>query len=110
MGRANGVPDNKMLAIGEYRGSAHYDERERLALEYTDHITVTGEDVAEDLFARLESYFSSEEIVELTFVVAYENFQSKMSRSLRVETQGLCPVQAPVQQEVTDRGRIGRKC
>lgn len=88
--------------------SAHYDERERVALEYTDRITVTGEDVDDDLFARLGSHFSSEEIVELTFVVAYENFQSKMSRPLRVEPQGLCPVRVPVQQEVIDRGRSGR--
>lgn len=101
MGRENGVPDDKLLAIGEYMNSAHYDERERLALAYTDRITLSGEDVDDDLFARLGSYFSSEEIVELTFVVAYENFQSKMSRPLRIAAQGLCPVHVPMQQEVS---------
>lgn len=108
MGRENGVPEDKLLAIAEYMNSAHYDERERLALEYADRITVTGEDIDDDLFARLGSCFSSEEIVELTFMVAYENFQSKMSRPLRVETQGLCSVQVPMQQEGTDRSRIRR--
>jgi alkylhydroperoxidase family enzyme len=83
------------LEVADYATSSHYDERERVALEYADRITITSEDVDDELFQRLESFYSSEEIVELTFTVAYENFLSKFSRPLRIESQGFCPVRVP---------------
>jgi alkylhydroperoxidase family enzyme len=89
-----------LLEIADYATSDHYDERERVALEYADRITVTFDDVDDILFERLEALYSPEEIVELTFTVAYENFLSKFSRPLRVESQEFCPVRVPMQTSV----------
>ncbi len=72
-----------------WEDSPHFDERERLALEYADAITFTNRDVDDDLFARLREHFSDDAIVELTAVIAWENASSKFNRALRVPSQGL---------------------
>jgi alkylhydroperoxidase family enzyme len=88
------VANEKLVDIGQYQVSEHYTERERLALRYADKITLSDEDVDDTLFAQLREHYSSEELVELTFTVAYENFLSKFHHALLVESQGFCPVAA----------------
>ena len=45
-------------------------------------------DVTETFFERLRDFFSEDEIVELTAMIAWENCSSKFNRALRVESQG----------------------
>lgn len=99
MGRNNGVSDEKLIDIHDYEASDHYDERETLALEYADKITISTEDVDDDLFVRLAERYSPEEIAELTFTITYENFLSKFHHALHIESQGFClvPVRVPSQ-------------
>jgi hypothetical protein len=52
-------------------------------------MTLTGRDVSDELFAALRRYFSDEEIIELTAVVAWENASAKFNRALRIPSQGL---------------------
>ena len=66
-----------------------YTDAERAALAYADAMTVTGRDVSDELFARLREFYSDDEIVELTEVVAWENASSKFNRALRIPSQGL---------------------
>ena len=84
-----GVSEEKILALDEYAGSAHYDEAEKVALEYADAVTLSGKDVSDALFARLREHYDDEAIVELTAVIAWENASSKFNRALRIEAQGL---------------------
>jgi alkylhydroperoxidase family enzyme len=92
VGRDNGVTEEKLLALEQYAQSEHYDQRERVALEYADKITITSEDVDDELFERLQRFYSAEEIVELTCTVAFENFLSKFHHALLIESQGFCPI------------------
>lgn len=92
MGRDNGVTDEKLLDLPKYKESGHYNERERVALEYADRITITSEDVDDELFARLSEDYSPEGIVELTCTVGFENFLSKFHHALLIESHGFCPV------------------
>jgi alkylhydroperoxidase family enzyme len=94
--RDHGASDQKLLDIGAYATSPHFDERERAALQYADHMTLSGEDVDDELFARVSASYSAEELVELTCTVAFENFLSKFHRALRVESQGFCRVVIPL--------------
>ena len=84
-----GVPDAKIEELANYGNSTLYNDAERVALEYADNMTITGRDVSDDLFARLQEFYSEEEIVELTAVIAWENASSKFNRALRVPSQGL---------------------
>lgn len=89
MGSALGVSEAKILALADYATSPHYDEAERVALEYADAITRTDRDVDDDLFARLRAHYDDDAIVELTMVIAWENSSSKFNRALRIPSQGL---------------------
>jgi alkylhydroperoxidase family enzyme len=84
-----GVSDEKILALAGYATSPLYDEKERVALEYADAITLSDRDVDDELFGRVRSYFDDDALVELTAVIAWENSSSKFNRALRVPSQGL---------------------
>ena len=89
MGSDLGVPDEKILALDDYATSPLYDEKERAALEYADRITITDQDVDDELFSRLRRFFDEDALVELTATIAWENSSSKFNRALRVPSQHL---------------------
>ena len=55
-------------------------------------MTITGEKVGDELWARLRRHFSEAQMVELTAAVALENFRSKFNVPLGVEAQGFCMI------------------
>ena len=80
----------KLAAAANWRDSQVFDSVERLALEYAETITITGEQVDDALFERLKRAFTEAQIVELTAAIAFENFRSKFNPALGVEGQGFC--------------------
>jgi len=84
-----GVAAEKILDIPNYKTSPLFNDRERVALEYADCITITELDVSEPFFAQVQQYFSDDEIVELTATISWENCSSKFNRALRVDSQQL---------------------
>jgi len=66
-----------------------FDERERVALEYADAVTLSQLDVDDVLFARVQALFDDDAIVELTELIAWENASSKFNRALRIGSQHL---------------------
>jgi len=89
VGSALGVSEEKLLAIPNYVSSPLFDDREKVALEYADGITITGREVPDELFERVRSHFSEDAIVELTELIAWENASAKFNRALRVPSQKL---------------------
>ena len=89
MGSEAGVSEQKILELDRYLESSLFDEREKLALEYADAITLSDRDVSDELFARLSARFDEMAIVELTAVIAWENASSKFNRALRIGSQHL---------------------
>ncbi len=85
-----GADDGKVREIPTWRESRRFSDAERVALEYAEAVTITGQRVSDDLFARLRSHFDEGQIVELTAAVALENFRSKFNVPLGVESQGFC--------------------
>jgi len=71
-------------------GGREPGELERVALEYAERMTLTGQKVDDALFARLQGHFSEPQIVELTAAIALENFRSKFNPALGVQAQGFC--------------------
>ena len=77
--------------LERFTDSDRYSERERLALDYAERITLSDRDVDDAFFARLEAEFPEpEQIVELTAIIAFENFRSKFNHALLVESNGVC--------------------
>ncbi len=84
-----GVGAEKILDIPNYKTSSLFDDREKIALEYAERMTITELEVSDEFFAQVQNYFSDDEIVELTATIAWENCSSKFNRALRVDSQRL---------------------
>ena len=85
-----GASEDKIRAIDQAATSPLFDEVERAAIAYAEAMTITGQRVSDDLFARLRKHFSEPQIVELTAGIALENFRSKFNVALGIEAQGFC--------------------
>jgi alkylhydroperoxidase family enzyme len=85
-----GASEDKIRDVASHATSPLYDEPERLALSYAEAMTITGQKVTDDLFARLRVHYSEAQVVELTAAVALENFRSKFNVALGIESQGFC--------------------
>jgi alkylhydroperoxidase family enzyme len=82
--------ERRLAELGGWRESAAFSDLERVALEYAERMTYTGQKVDEPLFARLKRHLSEPQVVELTAAIALENFRSKFNPALGVEAQGFC--------------------
>jgi alkylhydroperoxidase family enzyme len=84
--------ETKLAAVASWRDSTLFSEPERVALDYAERMTITGQKVDEALFERLKLHYSEAQIVELTAAIALENFRSKLNPALGVAAQGFCLV------------------
>jgi alkylhydroperoxidase family enzyme len=85
-----GASVEKVGSVERFGSSDLFSEKEKVALEYAEKMTITGEKVTEELFGRVRAHFSEAETVELTASVALENLRSKFNVALGVEGQGFC--------------------
>ncbi len=85
-----GAGEDKIRQVPTWRDSRLFSPLERDALEYAERMTITGETVSDELWARLRGHFSEAQLVELTAAVALENFRSKFNVPLGIEAQGFC--------------------
>ena len=87
-----GADEDKVREIPTWRESRRFSDAERVALEYAEVMTITGQRVTDELFRRLKVFYDEAQIVELTAAVALENFRSKFNVPLGVEAQGFCMI------------------
>jgi alkylhydroperoxidase family enzyme len=88
--REGDAGERKLAEVATWRDSALFSEPERLALDYAERMTITGEFVDDAFFTRLTRHYSEAQIVELTAAIAFENFRSKFNPPLGIEAQGFC--------------------
>jgi pimeloyl-ACP methyl ester carboxylesterase len=88
-GRNDPLPTRE-AAVAQWRESPLFSEAERVALDYAERMTITGQAVDDALFAQLKRHYNEAQIVELTAAVALENFRSKFNPALGIEAQGFC--------------------
>ena len=82
----------KVAQLANWRDSTLFSDSERVALDYAERMTITGQQVDDALFARLKQHYSETQIVELTAAIALENFRSKFNPTLGIEAQGFCMI------------------
>ena len=90
-----GAAVEKIQDVPRFRESPLFEERERVALEFAERMTITAEKVDDELFSRVRRHFSEAETVELAAAAALENFRSKFNTALGIEAQGFCVVRLP---------------
>jgi alkylhydroperoxidase family enzyme len=80
----------RLAEVAGWRDSRVFSEAERVALEYAERMTITGQSVDDAMFTQLKQHYSEAQIVELTAAVALESFRSKFNPALGIEAQGFC--------------------
>jgi alkylhydroperoxidase family enzyme len=78
-------------ALGEYRTSSLFSERERAALAYVEEAT-RDRRVSDATFEALRRQFSETEIVEITWLNAIHNYYNLLNIPLQIGSDGLCVV------------------
>ncbi len=87
------VPIEKYDALLQYETSEAFSERERAALAYVEE--ATREKAVDDAtFERLAAHFSEEEIAEITWLNAMENYYNLLNRPLNVGSDELCALRS----------------
>jgi AhpD family alkylhydroperoxidase len=79
--RARGETDDRIVGLSAWREAPWYGERERLALEWTEALTLvsTSHREVENVRARLKEHFSDREIAYLTLAVTTINTWNRFS-------------------------------
>lgn len=88
VGRKAGLTDEKLQAVSGGDLSI-FNDKERLVIEFADAIADTPANVSEDLYARLGSLFSAEQLLELGAQIAFENYRARLNRVFDVESDEL---------------------
>ncbi|MBS1884082.1 MAG: carboxymuconolactone decarboxylase family protein [Actinobacteria bacterium] len=81
----------KLDAVGEYRTSPLFDERQRAALDYATELT-EHKRVTAATFARLAEAYSEREICEIAWLVSSEHLYNLNNLGLGIGSDGLCEV------------------
>lgn len=98
--RRSGLSDEQLLALPRYRESEHFDELEKLVLDYAVGMSSTPVEVSDELFERLRARFDDAQLVELTNVIALENMRGRFNLALGFGSAGfsegmVCAVPEP---------------
>ena len=81
----------KFNALAEYQSSPLFSDRERTALAYAEEVT-RHKNVSEATFEELRKHFSDREIVEITWLNAFQNYTNLVNIPLGIEPDGLCAI------------------
>ncbi len=88
VGRDAGLTAEQLAALPNHAASDEFDELEKLALDYTDAMTRTPASVPVELFAKLKDALGDAALVELTSVIAWENYRARFNRAFDVAPAG----------------------
>lgn len=88
LGAKSGVTADQLADMPRYRDSSHFDEREKLVLDFAVALTRTPASVDDELFDALRRHFSERQLVELAAAVAIENYRARFNQAFGVAPQG----------------------
>lgn len=79
----------KFDALGQYRTSSLFNDKERAALDYVTELT-RDKKVEPETFSRLAQYYSERQICEMAWLVASEHFYNMTNIALNIHSDMLC--------------------
>jgi 4-carboxymuconolactone decarboxylase len=88
VGRKQGITEQQLLDLPDFETSSAFSELEKLVLHYAVAMTHTPVEVADELFADLQKHFNPQQLVELTSVIAWENYRARFDHALGIEAEG----------------------
>ena len=91
------MTEQQLIDLGRYRESDAFTEIEKLVLDYAIALTETPAVVSDELFGELRKHLTEAQMIELTAVVAFENYLARFNRGFDVQASGFsdgafCPI------------------
>ena len=84
--RAHGESEQRLYGLDAWEESPYYTDRERAALAYVESVTRVAEThVPDDVFDRVRSHFSEQEVVDLTWIAAAMSAWTRIAIAMRSE-------------------------
>ena len=83
-----GIGEPELRELPRYRDGDRFTALEKLVLDYASAITRTPVEVSDELFAKLTEHFDGPELVELTSIIALENYRARFNWAFGIEGQG----------------------
>jgi alkylhydroperoxidase family enzyme len=87
VGRAFGITEELLRDLDTYKTSPLFSTQEKLVIEYAEAMTRTPVAVSDQLFAALQRHFNAAQLVEITGVIAWENFRARFNHAFAIEAQ-----------------------
>lgn len=76
------------MDLDEYETSPAFTPLQRLVIRYSECLTRTPANVDDQLFASLREHLDERQLVELTSLIAWENYRSRFNRGFNISAQG----------------------
>ena len=86
--RSKGITDEEMRALLDYADSDVLGPDDKLVLDYASGMSRTPVEVSDELFERLRARFDEAQLVELTSVIALENYRARFNWALGIQGEG----------------------
>ena len=86
--RASGLTDAELKALATYRESDLFSPLDKAVLDYTTAMTRTPVVVSDALYAALREHLTPAAMVELTSMIALENYRSRFNHATGIESLG----------------------
>ncbi len=91
------MTEQQILDLSRHRESDEFSELEKLALDYTVALSETPAQVSDSLYEKLSAKLSEAQLVELTAVIAFENYLARFNRGFAIQPMGfsegaVCPL------------------
>ena len=83
--RRVGISDEKVAALKDWQVADCFTDEERAVLAYVDCLVALRGRVSDGIFAKLKSFLSDEDILELTYTTCMYDMHAVMSKALRLE-------------------------
>ena len=76
-----------MFDVTRFRESSAYSELEKLVIAYAEALSQTPASATDEQVAELRAHLEDGQLVELTAMIAWENFRARFNRGFDVGSQ-----------------------
>lgn len=85
---ASGIAEEDLRELPAYETSDRFSPLEKLVLDYATAVSRSPVEVTEGLFDRLREHFDEAQLVELTSIIALENYRARFNWAFGIQGQG----------------------
>jgi 4-carboxymuconolactone decarboxylase len=101
-----GVGEEDLRELPTYTSSDRFTELEKAVLEYATGMSRSPVDVSDELFERLRAELDEPQLVELTNIIALENYRARFNWAFGIEGQGFSEGAYCVRPEARDEAAL----